>query len=765
MYVTVSIIMLTAYMNSIVRRIYCLGFVLLFLLRASAQDASVGFPKEIVALGGQVITLYQPQPENFTGNKITGRSAISVRKSIKSEPIFGAIFYEATIETDKATRIAECRSIKITRVKFPDIDDKKKTDSLIKLIEAEVPKWNLRISLDALVATIKQDNGTVSDNFNNNPPKIIYRNKLTTLVYIDGEPKVQEDKNLELERVINTPFLMLKDKGEWYLYSAGVWYESDSIKTGWKPNKKLTKKLKKVNEKIKEDEAKNKKAQSGGKEETPTVTDILVSTVPAELLQTKGEASFKTIQGTSLLYASNTTSQIFKDINTQKTYTLLSGRWYHAASLAGPWSYIASDKLPADFAKIPEGSDKDEVLASVAGTKAAEEARIDAQIPQTAKVSRKDASIKVQYDGNPVFKPIEGTSLQLAENSNVTVIKEKSGKYYAVENGVWFRADNAKGPWVVADERPADVSKIPASSEAYNTKYVYVYESTLDHVYVGYTPGYTGCYVHGSTVIYGTGYHYAPWYGTVYYPAPVTWGMGFSYNPWTGWGMSVGFSTGYMSIGFSFGGYGGWYGPPMYYPPYRPPYYGGGYYGGGNGNRIHNGDINIDEINIGNNGNRNQINNGLPGGGNRNQVNNGLPGGGNRNNIYNNQSGVSTMDKQRQGSRNQVNNSVPGGSRGQTGVNNQLPKQNGGQIKQSRESNNVFTDRDGNVYQKDNKGNWSQRDNRSNSWKSSGNSPSTSNMNRESQNRDRGNMRTNNYQQRSMPSSGARMGGGGGRRR
>jgi hypothetical protein len=740
-------------MYRISKKLYGVCSLVLVFVCASAQDAGINFPKEIVVPTGHIITIYQPQPEDFSGNKLTGRSALSVRKSIKSEPVFGAIFYEAILETDKNTRMAECRSIKITKVKFPDIDNKGKLDTLARLIETEVPKWNLKISLDALVATIKKENGGVAEKFNNNPPKIFYRNKLTTLVIIDGEPKVQEDRNLEMDKVVNSPFLILQDKGDWYLYSAGAWYTSESITKDWKPAKKLTKKIKKVNEKIKEEEAKNKQGSASGKEETPTVTEILVSTVPAELLQTKGEAAYKSIQGTSLLYASNTTNQLFKDINTQRTYTLLSGRWYHAPSLEGPWEFIAPDKLPADFAKIPEGSEKDEVLASVAGTKAAEEARIDAQIPQTAKVSRKDATIKVQYDGDPKFKPIEGTSLQLAENSNVTVIRDKDGKFYAVENGVWFKASNAKGPWAVSDERPAEVNNIPASSAAYNTKYVYVYESTIDHVYVGYTPGYTGCYVHGSTVVYGTGYHYAPWYGSVYYPAPVTWGMGFSYNPWTGWGMSIGFSTGYMSIGFSFGGYGGWYGPPRYYPPYRPPYYGGGYYGGGN--RIHNGDINIGEINIGS------------GNGNRNQINNGLPDRGGRNNIYNNQSGVSTMDRQRQGNRNQVNNNLPGGNRqGGAGVNNQLPNQRG-QMKQSRESNNVFTDRDGNVYQRDNKGNWNQRDNKSNSWKPS-NSPSTNNLNRESADRNRGNMRTNNYQQRSaprsMPSGGARMGGGGRRR-
>src|SRR5207344_3390713 len=112
--------------------------------------------------------------------------------------------------------------------------------------------------------------------------------------------------------------------------------------------------------------------------------------------------------------------------------------------------------------------------------------------------------------------------------------------------------------------RPKDVQKIPPSNEAYNTKYVYVYESTPEYVYMGYTPGYMGCYVYGPTIVYGTGYYYAPWYGAVYYPRPVTWGFAFSYNPWYGWSVGIGFNYGFMHIGIGFG-YGGWYGPPMYY--------------------------------------------------------------------------------------------------------------------------------------------------------------------------------------------------------
>ncbi len=133
-------------------------------------------------------------------------------------------------------------------------------------------------------------------------------------------------------------------------------------------------------------------------------------------------------------------------ISSQDYFILVSGRWYHAKSLEkGPWEYIASDKLPGDFAKIPEGSDKDGVLASVAGTDASKEAVLDAQIPQTAKVDRKTATTTVKYDGKPEFKPIESTTISYAVNTSSTVLKIDN-KYYVCDNAVWFSGANAEGP-------------------------------------------------------------------------------------------------------------------------------------------------------------------------------------------------------------------------------------------------------------------------------------------------------------------------------
>ena len=696
------------------------------------------WPKEMKLADGSSLTIYQPQPESLNGNKITGRAAVSVKKNTGGEPIFGAIFYAGTITTDKASRMAELETLSITNVKFSGDAEKDKIDKMSAAIEKEAPTWKIQFSIDDVAASIKKDNNTSSNNqFNNDPPKIIYTDKQTTLVLLDGAPKVQQDKDLDAERVVNSPNLIFKEGNFWNLYLGGIWYMSSSVTEGWKPNTSLSKKLQSVNEQIKKQE----KEANGGKENTekPIVTEIIVATSPTELLQSKGVIDYKTIQGTSLLYVGNSSNEIFKDINSQKTYVLLAGRWYNAPGINGPWTYVAADKLPADFSKIPEGSEKDGVLANVAGTDAAEEAKIDAEIPQTAKVDRKSASIKVEFDGAPKFKNIEGTSLKVAENSNVTVMQDQSGKYFALDNGIWFTASNTKGPWEVANERPKDVENIPASSSAYNTKYVYVYDSTPDVVYVGYTAGYMGGYVYGPTIVYGTGFYYTPWYGSVYYPRPVTWGFGFGYNPWTGWSMGVGFNVGFMHVGIGFGGGygygGGWFGPPMYRPPYRAPYYGGGYYGnrqsGGN-TFVNNGNINI---NTGNG------------------------------NIYNNKTGVSTknIDRTSIGNNNKIN------ANNKISNNKITDNRVGGD---NNKANNVFSDKDGNVFQKDSKtNNWNQRDNKTNEWKPSSDNNRTRDLDRDFNARDRSNSRDqnfNNFQNNQrfapanrMPASRPAMGGRG----
>jgi hypothetical protein len=262
---------------------------------------------------------------------------------------------------------------------------------------------------------------------------------------------------------------------------------------------------------------------------------------------------------------------------------------------------VRPDELPPSFAAIPPASDIGGLRTSVAGTPEAEDAVRDAAIPQTAAIKRSEASLTVEYDGKPEFEKISGTEVSYAVNTGGQVL-EINGRFYAVDNGVWFTSAAATGPWVVADEVPEDkIAEIPPSAPVYNTTHVHVYESTPDIVYVGYTPGYMWSYPYYGVPVYGTGWYYPPYYGRYYYPRPPTWGFNVGYNPWTGWSFGLSWSNGFFSMGVSWGGgYGGGYYPGRCC---------GGYYGGGYRGPVV---INTGDINIGNNinsGNRNEISN------------------------------------------------------------------------------------------------------------------------------------------------------------
>ena len=222
------------------------------------------------------------------------------------------------------------------------------------------------------------------------------------------------------------------------------------------------------------------------------------------------------------------------DTKSQQYYTLLAGRWFRAKSLEGAWEWVAGSQLPHDFTRISPESPKGHVLASIPGTEQARGAVIANQIPQTATVRRNEAKLNVKYSGPPEFRPIVGTDMEYAINTSSEVIRAE-GRYYAVEHGVWFDADDPQGPWAVADMIPACIYTIPPSSPLFHDRYVYVYGATPEYVYVGYTPGYMGAFVDDGVVVFGTGWWYpGMWCGDFWCGWPWTWGFGYQFSYWSG---------------------------------------------------------------------------------------------------------------------------------------------------------------------------------------------------------------------------------------
>lgn len=538
------------------------------------------WPREIPFGRGGIITMYQPQPEDLNEGVLYARSAVSVRSARNAEPVFGVVWIEGRVNANRNGTMYSLNSVSITEARFPETAEIPAIQDVSLAVAGAVSSWSDFISVEELNQLLRAEREIASAGFRDDVPNIIYTEKPTLLVTIDGEPFVRHDQELGMERVMNSPFLIVKNPDDrlFYLYGEGYWYQSHAVTHSWKPASRLPRKIAALDAQI--SEYKNSNNGMAGMEASSFnfPPEVLVSTDPAELIQSDGMPNFASIDGTALLYMTNTRNSIFMHIDTQRYYLLLTGRWYWALKMHGPWNFTSSDRLPADFALIPEGSAVDGVLASVAGTPAAREAVLDAYVPQTARVDRHAANYDAYYDGEPVFEPIHGTELHYAVNTQGSVIRHRN-RFYAVDNGVWFVSNRPVGPWMVAVERPYDVMFIPAAYPVYNMRYVHIYDVGPDFVYMGYTHGYLGSYVYGPTVVYGTGFRYRPWFGAYYYPRPLTWGFGMYYNPWAGWTMNYGFSVGWFSFHYHRGPrWAGWWGPPVYRPPFRPYHFHGGYH-------------------------------------------------------------------------------------------------------------------------------------------------------------------------------------------
>src|SRR5262245_23712137 len=529
---------------------------------AAAQAPDVAWPREVKASDGTQITVYQPQLERWADSNLSGRSAVAVTKPGEKEPHYGVIELAARTQVDKSSDLVTLSSVRIVKSSFPGAS-KEETDGYLAAMRGSVTRTEWPVSAQALQANLAIAQAQSKQKalpVKNDPPRILFRTAPSYLVVIDGKPALRQPKETDLKRVVNTTALMLFDepKSTYYLWALGRWWEAKAPEGPWQPSA-APGSAERAKEALKgQFEEHDGKTQDGKPLfDARAVPEIVVATQPTELLQSQGEPKFSPIPGTQLLYMTNSSNDIVMELGSQSYYALISGRWFSAKSLSGPWGFAPSKSLPPDFAKIPEGHPMGDVLASVAGTPQAQEAAIANQIPQTATVQRDVQPTAPAYDGGkPQWKAIEGTPLSYAVNTGLPVIRVDDKTYYMVQNGVWFSATAAPGPWAVAATVPAVIYSIPTSSPLHYVTYVRVYGSTSTTVFVGYTPGYYGTVVSSDgVVVYGTGYYYPPYIGPYYwYPPPYTYGYG------------VGFTAGFF-FGFVFAPpiYGGccWGGPPM----------------------------------------------------------------------------------------------------------------------------------------------------------------------------------------------------------
>jgi hypothetical protein len=642
------------------------------------------WPKVIDRNGNHII-VYQPQLKSWRAYRsVIADTAISIQQGT-NKPILGVISWHADTITDTNSRIVVIRNMQVINSRFPSVDAA--TEATIQQKVAQFyPTITFTISLDRMIASVQRSAAPPQTiTANPQPPQVFTSTAPAIMLLVEGKPVLAPVPGTTLQYLVNTTWDLFFDNSDYYLLAGTKWLKSKSIEGPYAATAKLP-----------PDFAKIPKGQNWDTVVTniPPHADataapkVIFTDKPAELLLFKGAPAFAKIPGTALQYATNTESNVFQHTPENEIYVLLSGRWFHASSLQGPWTFASND-LPADFSRIPEHQSYSHVLSSVPGTQEASDAVLLAQIPTTAIVNRAQAEsqVKVAYAGEPKFEPIATTTMYYAVNTPYKIIRVGNA-YYLCYQGIWFIGAAPMGPWRTADSIPTVIYTIPPASPVYNVTYVVVSNPTPTTVEMSYSAGYMGMFVMGmavgATIVYGTGYYYPPYvyWGPhpIYYPYPYTYGCAAVYNPYTGF-YAVGRSV-YGPYGSA--GSAAWYNPAtgMYGHAYTTQNaYGGHTYASGYNPWT------------GNSWSTNQGHNQYGSWGNT---------------VVNN--GNNWAEAQHQSNANGTAGSFQT-SKGSEGAGVSGKNGNSAFVAKDANNNNVYAGADGNVYKKDSNGNWSKYDN------------------------------------------------------
>ena len=366
----------------------------LFLVALQQSAAAVPtnpdpWPRQMQITGG-TLTVYQPQVDSWDGGFLKFRAAVAVKPSDGGQEVFGVIRASAHTLVDRTARMVSLFNFSLLQIDFPSLPDhgQRYYADLGRLL----PAATTRISLDRLqgfLAVQKLTAKTVA--VKNDPPEIIVSYRTAVLVPVSGYPALRTVAGTDYQRVVNTRALILYGPGGGiYLHVYDGWMVASALDGPWHVAQSVPAELNNIATDLAKKDVVDL-LQGNGKTKPSlavSVPTIHVAYKPTELVVFRGQPQFVPIANTMLLWASNSLNDVIIDTDNNDYYVLISGRWFRARSLAGPWSYVPGNELPADFRRIPPGVPSAEVLASVAGTSQAKEALIADSIPQTALIPR-----------------------------------------------------------------------------------------------------------------------------------------------------------------------------------------------------------------------------------------------------------------------------------------------------------------------------------------------------------------------------------------
>lgn len=219
-------------------RIACLLFLFVpcWVLAQQPVNEDEPWPR-VRSTNGNTVTLYEPQVENWSSNWFNASAVIEVKPANTKKTLLGVVWFDAYGHVDHSNRLVTLDNFGITRGSFPDATDG--GSNALALARELFPGGARTVSLDYLITALgfAQAAGRqeASHGLGHAPPDIIWSTNLAVLVLIDGEPVLRPISGSTLERVINTPALMVHDKAanKFYLSGNDQWFSADSITGQW----------------------------------------------------------------------------------------------------------------------------------------------------------------------------------------------------------------------------------------------------------------------------------------------------------------------------------------------------------------------------------------------------------------------------------------------------------------------------------------------------------------------------------------------------
>ena len=190
---------------------------------------------------------------------------------------------------------------------------------------------------------------------------------------------------------------------------------------------------------------------NGVKADPPT---ILFSAKPAVLVAFDGRPIWSVIKDNDLRYAINTNWDVFEHGPTGMLFLRIDDLWLQSPGLDGPW--VAADRLPESFNRLPADQNWKDVTASVRSRKP-----VAGAVPSVF-VSTSPAEV-ILLRGAPNYVPVSTTSdLLWVSNTDSDVFRlGRNGPVYYLVAGRWFSAPGFDGPWTFATPAlPPDFARI-----------------------------------------------------------------------------------------------------------------------------------------------------------------------------------------------------------------------------------------------------------------------------------------------------------------